>query len=90
MTATIHAPATPAEAKAARWQQKIDDIAAETAHIRGTDSPDNIARRVGYASLANLLVALRNGGHDTLADQLENDRDEYRRRYRLTTQRERW
>ena len=81
MTAhTQEAPVSPAARKAARWQEKIDDIAAEAIHIRGTDDPDHIARRLGYATIANLIGALERGGHQTIADQLATDRDEWRER----------
>lgn len=80
MTATIHTPLTPAQAKAARWQERIDDTAEEAALLRGTDEPDRLAQRLGYACIGNLIGALRKGGHDTLADQLAADRDEWRQR----------
>lgn len=41
--------------------------------IIGTDSPQNVAHRLGYASLPNLLTVLRRWGRNDLSERLTRD-----------------
>jgi len=50
----------------ARRTQRIEDVE----WIVGTDSPENVATRLGYKDLGSLLKTLRRWGRDDLADQL--------------------
>jgi hypothetical protein len=47
-----------------------DEFAAEVAWIVGTDTPDNIARRLGFKNLDNLVRRLRREGRHHLINRL--------------------
>ena len=49
-----------------RYAQMIEDLE----WILGTDHPESIARRLGYASADALITSLRRAGRDDLADRL--------------------
>ncbi len=53
-----------------RTQSIIGATVEEVEHLLGTDSGDNIARRLGYASLKSLRASLRTWGRENLAERL--------------------
>ena len=48
-----------------------DHIAEETRYLLGTDSAQNIARRLGYKDADSLITTLQRWGHRDLATRLQ-------------------
>jgi hypothetical protein len=60
-----------ARANKYRWEPwTTEELIAELELLIGTDEPESIAKRLRYASLANLLTRLRRNGLDELAARL--------------------
>jgi hypothetical protein len=54
-----------------RWEPwTTEELVTELELLIGTDKPENIARRLRYASVDNLLTKLRRNGLDDLAARL--------------------
>ena len=64
--------ATPYTAKSSF--RKAAEMVDELRHIIDTDTPDNIARRLGYANLRSLVKALYRLGEDELARHIDERR----------------
>ena len=56
---------------------KQEIVIEEVCFLLGTDSPDNLAPRLGYPSLVELTAALRGWGRADLAARLMLDRSDY-------------
>jgi hypothetical protein len=66
--------------KLTRVEQRQADLIADVAMLKNTDTPDSIAKRVGYTSTASLAKQLhRLGRHDLAAPFDAARRDPYER-----------
>lgn len=57
-------------AYAKQKRMAFDEIVEALHDLMGTDHPRNIAKRLGYSSLDNLVIRLQRNGYHALADQL--------------------
>lgn len=60
-----------------RWKVRHDHMIGEVEWIIGTDHPESIARRVGYAHAKDLVTLLREKGRPDLGDKLSRELSRY-------------